>query len=136
MYEYKRNVACLEVLRGDLQVLKSSTDVKAQSYEVMFGNNMLPSDPVVTHFTKIETVENRIKQLERWTSPIRKLEEDLNAPYVLENSRSKELLEILRLYYFGGNAIDLVTSELKISRSPFFRRRRELVLMAINYLGF
>ena len=136
LYEYKRNLACLEVLRQDLQMLKVSSDVHAQSYDSTIGKNSLPSDPVLSRLLKIETVEHRIKQLERLTKPIERFEVDLKSPEVLENSRKKDLLQILNLFYFGGNSVDLVTEKLGLSRRLFFYKRRELVLEVIDYLGF
>lgn len=136
LYEYKRNLACLEVLKQDLQVLKTSDDVHAQNYEVPFNKNSQPSNPVASRVEKIEAIERRIKQVERWTKPVERLEKDLNSSEVLENSHNKEMLQILKLFYFNSNAVDLVMRQLHLSRSPFFRKRKKLVLMAIDYLGF
>ena len=135
LYEYKRNLAGLKVLREDLRVLQAGTDVHAQSYQLTFGFSGTVSDPVHARLVKMEKLEERIKWLERVTKPIELLIGDLTAPEVLEYSNSKGLMEILRLVYFGQNPADAVIEELKIARRTFFNRRRELVNMTISYLA-
>ena len=135
LYEYKRNLAGLKVLREDLRVLQAGTDVHAQNYQLTFGFSGTVSDPVHARLVKIEKLEERIKWLERVTKPIELLIGDLTAPEVLEYSNSKGLMEILRLVYFGQNPADAVIEELKITRRTFYRQRRELVNMTISYLA-
>ena len=135
LYEYKRNLAGLKVLREDLRVLQAGTDVHAQNYQLTFGFSGTVSDPVHARLVKIEKLEERIKWLERVTKPIELLIGDLTAPEVLEYSNSKGLMEILRLVYFGQNPADAVMAELKIARRTFYRQRRELVNMTISYLA-
>ena len=135
LYEYKRNLAGLKVLREDLRVLQAGTDVHAQNYQLTFGFSGTVSDPVQARIARIEKVEERIKWLERITLPIGRLIEDITAPEVLEYSPSKGLMEILRLVYFGQNPADAVMEELKIARRTFYNRRRELVNMTISYLA-
>ena len=136
LYEYKRNVAGLKVLREDLRVLQAGLDVHAQSYQLTFGFEGEVSNPVHARLVKIENVEERIRKLERVVQPIKQLIEDITAPEVLEYSDNKGLVEILRLVYFGRNPIDAVIEELKIARRTFFKRRRELVNMTVSYLAF
>ena len=135
LYEYKRNLACLEVLREDLRVERAGTDVHAQNYQLMFNFTGEPSNPVQARLLKIETLEERIRKLERWTKPITLLMNDLNSPDSLDSSHNKELYEVLRLMYLGKNQPDVIIDELRIARRTLARRRRELVLTAINYLG-
>ena len=135
LYDYKRNQACLEVLREDLRVAQISSDVHAQNYQYTFGFNGEPSNPVQARLIKIEALEERIKQLERITKPLTLLIENLNAPEVLDGSENKMLYEILRLMYLGKNIPDAIIEELKIARRTFFNRRRELVNLAVSYLG-
>ena len=135
LYEYKRNLAGLKVLREDLRVLQAGTDVHAQNYQLTFSFSGTVSDPVHARLVKIEGLEERIRKLERITTPITQLGEDMTAPEVLEYSPSKGLMEILRLVYFGQNPADAVMAELKISRKMYYNRRRELVNMTISYLA-
>ena len=130
-----KNMACLEILRGDLELKLSGSDVHAQNYQNPFGSSREPSSPVYSYFVSIETLESRIKHLERWTKPITKLIADLNNPYTLSGSKNADLLQILNLMYLGENPPKEVMSELKIPDRTFTRRRRELVRIAIDYLG-
>ena len=135
LYEYKRNLACLEVLREDLRVEQAGTDVHAQNYQYMFNFTGEPSNPVQARLLKIETLEERIRKLERWTKPITMLLKDLTSPDSLDTSHNKELYEVLRLMYLGKNQPDAIIDELRIARRTFYNRRRELVYTAISYLA-
>ena len=135
LYGYKRNLAGLKVLREDLRVAQAGLDVHAQNYQYTFSATGEVSSPVHARVEKIESLEGRIRWLERYTKPITQLIEDLTAPEVLEYSENKALMDILRLMYFGKNPPDVIIEELKITRRTFFRQRRELVNMAISYLA-
>ena len=135
LYDYKRNMACLKVLRDDLRVAESSTDVHVQNYQYSFGFNGEPSNPVEARQVKIEKLHERIQMLERYTKPITGMIEDLTTPDSLNGSNNEAMMEILRLMYFGGNLPDSIIDELKISRRTFFSRRRTLVYIAISYLA-
>lgn len=135
LYEYKRNVAGLKVLREDLRVTQAGLDVHAQNYQYTLEFTGEVSNPVHTRLVKIENLEARIRYLERYTKPITQLIEDLTAPEVLEYSENKGLMDILKLLYFGKNPPEIVMDELKIARRTFYKRRRELVNMTISYLA-
>ena len=135
LYEYKRNVAGLKVLREDLRVLKSGLDVHAQNYQYKIDFTGTYSNPVHARLEKIDGVEERIRRLTRITEPITQLMADITAPEVLEYSENKNLMEILRLMYFGKNPPDAIMEDLRISRTTFFKQRRELVNMTISYLA-
>ena len=135
LYGYKRNLAGLMVLREDLRVAQAGLDVHAQNYQYTISPTGEVSSPVHARVEKIESLEGRIRWLERYTKPITQLIEDLTAPEVLEYSENKALMDILRLMYFGKNPPDVIIEELKITRRTFFRQRRELVNMAISYLA-
>ena len=135
LYEYKRNMAGLKVLREDLRVAEISTDVHAQNYQYTFGFTGEPSNPVEARQMKIEKIRERIRTLERYTTPITELVKDLTSPDVLNGSNNKAMMDILRLMYFGGNLPEVIVEELKIARRTFFRIRRELVYVAEMYLA-
>ena len=135
LYEYKRNMACLKVLREDLRLEESGTDVHSQNYQYAFSFTGEPSNPVEARQIKIESLQGRIKMLERWTRPITELISDLTSPNVLNGSNNAAMMDILRLMYFGGNTPDAIIEELNISRRTFFSRRRLLVYVTIGYLA-
>ncbi|MBQ4430646.1 MAG: hypothetical protein II877_04010 [Synergistaceae bacterium] len=135
LYGYKRNMACLKVLRDDLRVEEAGTDVHAQNYQYTFGFSGEPSNPVEARQMKIESLQGRIRTLERWTKPITELIGDLTSPDVLNGSNNAAMMEVLRLMYFGGNLPDVIIEELRIARRTFYRIRRELVCVTIMYLA-
>ncbi len=135
LYEYKRNIACLEILREDLRTENNATDVQAQTYDAPLNFTGNPSNPVQSRIIRIERLEERIKQLERYTQPVTQLISDLNAPYVREGSPKAELYSLMELYYFGQNSTAIILAELHISRQSLFNRRRELVKMLMGYMG-
>ena len=135
LYEYKRNMACLEILREDLRVEQAGSDVHVQNYQYTIDFNGIHSNPVQARMIKIEQLEERIRKLERWTKPITQLEKDLTSAESLDTSRNKELYEVMKLMYFGKNPPDAIIEELKIARRTFYNRRRELVYTAISYLA-
>lgn len=135
LYEYKRNMACLEVLKEDLRVGQASTDVHAQNYQQPSSFTGEPSNPVQTRLMKLEKLEERIRILERYTQPVTRLIEDLTAPYVHEGSAKAEMYSIMELYYFGQNSISFILSELHMSRKGIYNKRSKLVKMALGYMG-
>lgn len=135
LYDYKRNAAGLRVLREDLRAARAGFDVHAQNYQYSLEFTGTASDPVHARMVKIESLEERIRVLERYTRPIEQLMEDITAAEVLEYSENKPLMEILRLLYFGKNPPESVMEELKLGRRTFYRYRRELVNMTASYLA-
>ena len=118
-----------------MRVAEADTDVRAQNYQYTFSSGGEVSDPVSARLMKIEMLKERIKYLERYTNPITILMNDLNTSDALNGSRNQDLMQVLRLMYFGGNTPDAIMEELNIARRTFFNRRRELVYTAISYLA-
>ena len=135
LYGYQKNMACLKVLREDLRLEESGSDVHAQNYQYTFGFTGEPSNPVEARQIKIENIQGRIRMLERCTNPITSLIADLTSPNVLNGSNNAAMMDILRLLYFGGNTPEAIIEELNIARRTFFRIRRSLVYTTIGYLA-
>lgn len=135
LYDYKTNVARLEVLRADLKVLDAASSVNGQNYDGLPCLGYL-RDAVSARLERIENLEEDIRYLERKTEPIRRLYDDLRAGYVLEGSPKTTLRRILELFYLGENTWQATAEELGLSRMSFFRRRNELVELSLRYLGF
>ena len=135
LYEYRRNLSAINVLREDLRVERAGTDVHVQNYQLSFGFAGEPSNPVEARMIKIQNIEERIQKLERYTKPVTQLIDDLNAPENLKHSENKMLLDILRLLYFGKNTVEDILYEMHLSQSTFTRKRRQLVFMALGYLA-
>lgn len=135
LYDYKANVARLEVMRADLRMLDAASSVKVQAYDGVPGSGA-PQDAPLARLERIERVEDGILHLERRTLPIRRLYDDLRENYVLADSPKMILRGILELFYLGENTWQATASELGLSRMSFFRRRNELVALSLRYLGF
>lgn len=135
LYDYKTNVARLEVLRADLRTLDALSSAKGQAYDALPCLGYL-RDAVSARLERIENLEEDIRYLERRTEPIRRLYDDLRAGYVLEGSPKMILRGILELFYLGENTWQATAHELGLSRASFFRKKEDLVRLSICYLGF
>ena len=135
LYDYKTNVARLEVMRTDLRILDAASSAKGQNYDGLPCLGHL-RDAVSARLERIENLEEDIQYLERRTEPIRRLYDDLRAGYVLEGSPKTILRGILELFYLGVNTWQATAEELGLGRTSFFEKRKELVELAIRYLGF
>ena len=132
LYDYKTNVARLEVLRADLRTLDAMSSARGQTYDAIPCPGYL-RDAVSARLERIEMVEEGILHLERRTLPIRRLYDDLQENYVLADSPKMILRGILELFYLGENTWQATASELGLSRMSFFRRRNELVALSLRY---
>jgi len=137
LFSYHDNLARLETLREDLRVLRAGGDVHAQSYQLTFSFGNTPSDPVAAHIEKILTLENKIKHLERCTSPITRLIQEIKK-CVGKSSKYAPVRDyeiLLDSFYFGGYTLYDVAEETKRSRRTLSSRRKKLVQKAADYLG-
>ena len=131
LYGYMKNMACLKILRDDLKIQREGNDVHAQNYERTLDFTGEPSSPVHSYVVSLETLETRIKYLERLTKPITKLVEDLDG----DSPKKADMKKILELMYFRENQPKQVMAEMKMPKRTFTRRREALVRLAIEYLG-
>ena len=132
MYNYLENVAKVEALRDELRALDRVT-VKVQKYE----EQNTPCgfvDNIPDRLIHIDALESLILDLERHTRPIGRLLVDLESPYNLSPER-QQMLGILRVRYFGKNTWERAVTFLRMSHGTFGERRKQLVELAIVYLG-
>ena len=133
LYNYKTNLARLEVLNEDLRVLRSGGDIKGVTYQLTFNFGDNYSDPVFNHVAKIEKLESQIKKLERITRPITKLIQELST--AKQGTINQELKKIFELFYVSGLLLSDVANELHRSYRTLSSRRYKLVIRTIEYLG-
>ena len=126
LYNYPSNLARIEVLTEDLRVLRAYGDVHSPLPQLFFNASNAYTDPVSSHVDKVQRLEAQIRRLERITSPITKLIEDMERP---------EQKEILEQFYFSGVPLCEVAESLHLSKRTLSRRRKFLVLKALEYLG-
>lgn len=132
LYDYQENLARLELLKDDLERLSSLT---VTNYNAQ-GRGGVPGDPVWKYVQKKLDIEDGIAGLERKTAPITRMVSDLEAPWVLEGSPKMEMAKVLRMCYFGKTPREQAASNLNMAERTLRARKREVVKMAIYYLGF
>ena len=136
LQDYPANLSRIDVLRRDLSVFRASTDVQAQNYSAAKNAPKTKhSDPVHDFVAKIERFEKEIERLERITTPITRMIQDLKSPYALEGSLNSDFIKILGLHYFGRNPLPIVLESGNWSRATFFRKKKKLLKLAQDYLG-
>ena len=137
LYDYKKNLARLDVLRGDLRLLKLLPSVKVQNFNLAdivlsAGGH---SDPVVARLLRLEQLENETAWLERRTKPITRLIENLKRSRPAEGTLKADFLLILRKLYFEEKTPEDVAKLMRVGRSVFYERKQKLVRIACQYLG-
>ena len=137
LFSYHDNLARLETLREDLRVLRAGGDVHVQTYQLTFNFGSTPSDPVAAHTEKIISLENKIKSLERNTSPITRLVQDIKkcAGKSSKFAPVRDYEILLDLFYFGGYTLYDVAESENRSKRTLSSRRKKLVMKAADYLG-
>ena len=137
LFSYKDNLARLEILTEDLRVLRAGGDVHAQSYQLNFDFGGTPSNPVALHVEKIISLEKQIKCLERNTTPITRLVNEIHerATSAPDFAPVKDFQVLLDLFYFGDNTLYDIAEITKRSRRTLSARRKKLVMKAADYLG-
>ncbi len=137
LYDYKKNLARLNILREDLRTLKAMPSVKVQDFELddiilSAGGH---SDPVMARLIRIEQLENEIAWLDRRTKPITRFVEDLKRSHPVEGSLKADFLILLKNLYFEEHTPEEVVKLMGVGRSLFYKRKQELVKNICLYLG-
>jgi hypothetical protein len=132
MFAYVENLARLDALRGDLEAAKRQSSIKAPNYD---GTSPTVGyiDNVPGRIIKAEALERLILDLERWTRPITRLLRDLNNPH--SSPKRQEMLGILRTRYLHNNTQEQTVTYLKMSKTCYLDRRKQLVRLVIRYMG-
>ena len=134
LYHYKARLAGLKAAHDELALLQESTDVHAQAYEMIGAPSGNTSNPVEQRILKLESIMMKIKLLQRWTAPITQMVNDL-ATDSLQGSYNADLLNVLKLCYFGGNPVGSVAFKLNTTKRSIHRLKYKLVMLAKVYLS-
>lgn len=126
LWDYRANVAMLEILQGKLRALQS---VHGHNYEAHVENGA--SDPVAMRTDKVLNMERKIKRTEQLVFPVNRLVSDLSG----SSHPTRQMSEILRLKYFDHNSREYVQTKLSISQPTYWRRHEELMRLARKYFG-
>lgn len=132
LYSYRRNNETCAGLSEELQALREAGDVHGQSYgQIAAGGG---NDPVARHVDEVMRIESRLKRIQRRVSAVDEMRKDLRAGNVITITKPKNLLLILDGYYIPGATVNEFLTAFCWSRSIFYVRRRELVMIAREYL--
>ena len=134
---YPANLARLDTMKKNLQILRMRGDVQAQNYVRIYNHDSRTrhSDPVPVYVESIQRIEKEIERLTQITEPITRMIEDLRSPYSLDSSLNSDFLEIMGLGYFGRNNVASILDTTGMSRAGYFRKKKQLAGLARSYLG-
>lgn len=127
LYDYPDNIALIEALNIELQLLSS---VHGLSYEAHAINSI--SDPVAMVTTRIMSLERKITKMVNRTRPVERLLDDFRYK---TTSRISQMDLILRLRYFKKQSVNDVLRQGAISYPTYWRRNQELLQLARKYLA-
>lgn len=134
LYSYRSNLETASTLALELDILRETGDVKAQQYEQTPCKVSGISDPVSDHVSEVMRLEVRLKRVMRRVSAVDRLREDLVNGRVITVTKPENLVLVLDKYYIAGVTIYEFLSTFHWSRSIFYVRRRELVMITGEYL--
>ena len=132
LYGYRRNAETAARLSEELRSLREAGDVHGQSYGQSISGGK--SDPVARHVDEVMSLEGRLKRVMRRVKAVDRMREDLQTGKVITITTRKDLLLILDEYYIAGITASEFVRIYRCSRSMFYVRRRELVMIAGEYL--
>lgn len=133
LYRYQEHKRRLETLRSELKYLERfSSSVGAQQYDAIPNSSSQPADRVSARLERILDLEDEIQRVQLKTVPVENLIKDLSES---QDDRKKEMFEILEMRYLQGAKWPFIADSLSMSRNNCLSLRRELVRIAISYLG-
>ena len=127
LYDYKANVAEIEILREELNGLMS---LHGQSYEI--NNSQGENDPVANIVNQGLRLEKKIAKLEKRVKPVDKLLSDLKG----SSLKVQQMSGILRLRYIEHEDKENIKQSLAVSERTLWRRTGELISLAKRYFGY
>lgn len=134
LYRHKDTVKKCAELAVEIAALRAKGDVQGQSYDACVGVHGSVSAPVERYVEEVLKLERRLKRMTRRVRAVENLREDLRNGSVITVTRPRNLLRILEDYYMAGATLFEFLSLTHWVRSTFYVRRRELVMIAGEYL--
>lgn len=134
LYSYRRDNEKVSTLLAEIDILREAGSVRVQSYNGLVGNVHGISDPVASHVEKVMSLERRLKRVLRRVKAVDQMREDLQNDRVITITSKRNLLLILDGYYIPCLTVNEFLTAFCWSRSIFYVRRRELVMIAGEYL--
>ena len=134
LYRHKASVKKCAEMGSEIAGLRAKGDVQGQSYKSCAGVHGGVSDPVARHVEEVMKLERRLRRMMRRVQAVESLREDLRAGKVITITSPRNLLKILEDYYIAGATVSEFLASTHWVRSTFYVRRRELVMIAGEYL--
>lgn len=132
LYHYRANMLKLSEKREKLEVEYNHGDLKVQSYHNEVKNEGITRAVEDWHI-KCERLCSEIDYLERATAGIKIMEEYLRMMSRLSR-RYETMYDILQKVYYGGMRMPEYVQSSEKSEGTLYRRRKELVRLAGEYL--
>ncbi len=132
LYSYRRNKEKASTLAAELEILREAGDVHGQGYGQTAA--VLNADPVARHVDEVMRLESRLRKVMRRVTAVDRMREDLRNGKVITITKPRNLLLILDGYYIPGATVNEFLTVFCWSRSIFYARRRELVMVTGEYL--
>ena len=132
LYNYRCDNEKASTLSAEIEILREAGDVHGQNYGQSISGGT--SDPVARHVEEIMMLEARLKRVLRRVKAVDRMREDLREGNVITITRPENLLLILDGYYISRATVNEFLSANRWSRSIFYVRRRELVMITGEYL--
>ena len=134
LYRYKgQREKCAE-LASEVAILRERGDLRGQDYNACAGVHGSISDPVARYVEEVMKLEGRLRRMTRRVKAVDRLREDLRNRAVITITSPRNLLRILEDYYMAGVTVSDFLAVTHWVRSTFYVRRRELVMVAGEYL--
>ena len=128
LYEYKANKAAIEAISMEINDLMS---VRGCSYENYSPDSHTVSDSVLEVTAMKMNLEKKIVRLQRLTTPVEKLRDDLSG----NSLNTQQMREILVWKYIEHEGNERTQEKMAVSERTFWRRVRELLYLAKKYFG-
>ena len=132
LYSYRSNKEHAERLNEELRMLRRAGEVHGQQYGQTTAG--LKADPVARYVDEVMSLESRLKRVTRRVRAVERMREDLEKGRVITVTKPRNLLLILDGYYIPGATVNEFLTVFCWSRSIFYVRRRELVMVTGEYL--
>ena len=134
LYRYKKQREKCAEMASEIAEMRAKGDVQVQNYNSCAGVHGRESDPVARHVEEVMKLERRLRRMMRRVKAVDRLREDLRAGKVITITSPRNLLKILEDYYIAGSTVSEFLAVTHWVRSTFYVRRRELVMIAGEYL--
>lgn len=131
LYSYRFDKMRLKQANDEYKILRERTDIHVQKYVPSYPSEGSYSDPVSEYCQKIFAYRKIIKRLKKRINTVKKLNSDLNAGQFGEHSYIMQ--KILKNIFLRGMSKYIFCKEYKLSSRTFYRRKRELVNIAVKY---